>query len=136
MPGSVNARSDVSRAHANARDTRKDAMTKPRFKEVVPHDKHPPEPRNRPSQINTRNDQARHIVAGCASALPTLADMWQALDDALTTRSALCRAGHAGFRPSLTAPGWTGPTCAPRCAPRSPRTPTASPTPCGTSGTS
>ncbi len=30
MPGSVNARSDVSRA-GNARDTRKDAMTKPRF---------------------------------------------------------------------------------------------------------
>jgi len=34
-------------------------------------------------QINTRNDQARHVVAGCASAMPTLADMWRHLDDAL-----------------------------------------------------
>ena len=35
-------------------------------------------------QISTRNTHARHIVAGCASALPSLADMWQALDDALS----------------------------------------------------
>ena len=49
-------------------------------------------------QINTRNDHARHIVAGCASALPTLADMWQDLDDALTDAVVLCRAGHAAFR--------------------------------------
>ena len=41
-------------------------------------------------QISTRNDQARHIVAGCASALPTLAAMWRALDDALTDSAALC----------------------------------------------
>ena len=34
-------------------------------------------------QISTRNDQAGHIVAGCASALPTLTAMWQALHDAL-----------------------------------------------------
>ena len=34
--------------------------------------------------INTRNTHARRIVAGCASALPSLADMWQALDDALS----------------------------------------------------
>jgi outer membrane murein-binding lipoprotein Lpp len=34
-------------------------------------------------QISTRNTHARHIVAGCASALPTLADMWRELDDAL-----------------------------------------------------
>jgi hypothetical protein len=40
-------------------------------------------------QINTRNTHARHIVAGCASALPSLADMWQALDDALTDTAAL-----------------------------------------------
>ena len=40
-------------------------------------------------QISTRNDQARHIVAGCASALPTLADMWQMLNDALTDAIAL-----------------------------------------------
>jgi hypothetical protein len=35
-------------------------------------------------QISTRNAHARHIVAGCAAALPTLADMWQDLDDALS----------------------------------------------------
>ena len=35
-------------------------------------------------QINARNDQARHIVAGCALAVQTLADMWQAVDDALS----------------------------------------------------
>ena len=35
-------------------------------------------------QINTRNTHARHIVAGCALALPSLAGMWQALDDALS----------------------------------------------------
>ena len=35
-------------------------------------------------QISTRNTHARHIVAGYASALPMLADMWQALDDALS----------------------------------------------------
>ena len=28
-------------------------------------------------QISTRNDHARHIVAGCASAMPTLTHMWQ-----------------------------------------------------------
>ena len=40
-------------------------------------------------QINTRNTHARHIVVGCASALPSLADMWQALDDALSDTVAL-----------------------------------------------
>jgi outer membrane murein-binding lipoprotein Lpp len=40
-------------------------------------------------QISTRNEHARHIVAGCASALPTLADMWQILDDALTDTATL-----------------------------------------------
>jgi len=35
------------------------------------------------AEISTRNTHARHIVVGCASALPSLADMWQALDDAL-----------------------------------------------------
>ncbi len=35
-------------------------------------------------QISTRNTHARHIVAGCASVLPTLAGMWQELHDALT----------------------------------------------------
>jgi outer membrane murein-binding lipoprotein Lpp len=40
-------------------------------------------------QISTKNTHARHIVAGCASALPTLADMWQELDDALTDTATL-----------------------------------------------
>ena len=39
--------------------------------------------------ISTRNDHARHIVAGFASALPALADMWQTLNDALTDTVAL-----------------------------------------------
>ena len=40
-------------------------------------------------QISTRNDQARHIVAGCASALPTLADMWRHLEAALADAAIL-----------------------------------------------
>ena len=40
-------------------------------------------------QISTRNTHARHIIAGCASALPTLAGMWRELDDALTDTAAL-----------------------------------------------
>jgi outer membrane murein-binding lipoprotein Lpp len=40
-------------------------------------------------QISTRNTHARHIVAGCASAVPTLADMWRELDDALSDLAAL-----------------------------------------------
>ena len=40
-------------------------------------------------QISTRNTHAHHIVAGCASALPTLAAMWRELDDALTDTVAL-----------------------------------------------
>ena len=40
-------------------------------------------------QISTRNTHAHHIVVGCASALPLLADMWQALDDALSDSVAL-----------------------------------------------
>ena len=35
-------------------------------------------------QISIRNTHARHVVAGCAATLPTLADMWRELDDALT----------------------------------------------------
>ena len=48
-------------------------------------------------QISTRNTHARHIVAGCAAALPTLADMWRALDDALSRPGHARRAGHAAF---------------------------------------
>ncbi len=43
-----------------------------------------PESITHPQQISTRNTHARHIVAGCASALPALAGMWQELDDALS----------------------------------------------------
>ena len=49
-------------------------------------------------QINARNDQARHIVAGCASALPTLADMWRAIDRGAQRRGPAVSAGHAAFR--------------------------------------
>ena len=48
-----------------------------------------PNPDTRLQQISTRNTHARHIVAGCASALPALAAMWQELDDALTDTAAL-----------------------------------------------
>ena len=40
-------------------------------------------------QISTRNTHARHIVAGCAAALPALAAMWQELDEALSDTAAL-----------------------------------------------
>jgi outer membrane murein-binding lipoprotein Lpp len=43
-----------------------------------------PEPTIDLQQISTRNTHARHIIAGCASALPALAGMWHELDDALT----------------------------------------------------
>ena len=49
-------------------------------------------------QINARNDQARHIVAGCASAMPTLADMWRPIDQALSDAVSAVSAGHAAFR--------------------------------------
>ena len=40
-------------------------------------------------EINARNDNARHIIAGCAAAMPTLADMWRNLHDALDDTPAL-----------------------------------------------
>ncbi len=40
-------------------------------------------------EVSARNDNARHIVAGCASAMPTLANMWQYLHDALNDTVAL-----------------------------------------------
>jgi len=43
-----------------------------------------PKPDINLAQISTRNTHARHIVLGCASALPALAAMWQELDDALS----------------------------------------------------
>ena len=48
-----------------------------------------PEPIFDLQQISTRNTHARYIVAGCASALPTLAGMWQELRDALTDTATL-----------------------------------------------
>ena len=33
-------------------------------------------------EVTTRNDTARHIVAGFATAMPTLADIWRYLEDA------------------------------------------------------
>jgi hypothetical protein len=40
-------------------------------------------------EVSERNDNARHIVAGCASAMPTLADMWRYLHEALNDAMAL-----------------------------------------------
>jgi hypothetical protein len=40
-------------------------------------------------EANARNDNARHIIAGFAAAMPTLADMWQDLSDALDDTLAL-----------------------------------------------
>jgi hypothetical protein len=40
-------------------------------------------------EVSARNDNARHIVAGCAAAMPTLTDMWRFLHDALDDTPAL-----------------------------------------------
>ena len=40
-------------------------------------------------EASDRNSNARHIVTGCAAALPTLGSMWQYLEDALNDASAL-----------------------------------------------
>ena len=40
-------------------------------------------------EVSERNDNARHIVAGCASAMPTLADMWRYVQEALNDAVAL-----------------------------------------------
>ena len=46
-------------------------------------------------EVSARNDNARHIVAGCAAAMPTLAGMWSylhdALDDTLTLAAEISR---------------------------------------------
>ena len=44
-------------------------------------------PRNNPPslrEISTRNQHARHIIAGFSLALPALTDVWRFLDQALT----------------------------------------------------
>ena len=35
-------------------------------------------------EASTRNESARHIIAGFATAMPALTDIWQHLEDALT----------------------------------------------------
>ena len=40
-------------------------------------------------EVSERNKSARHIIAGCAAATPTLAGMWQYLQDALNDTAAL-----------------------------------------------
>jgi hypothetical protein len=34
-------------------------------------------------EVRTRNDAARHIIAGFATAMPALAEIWRYLEDAL-----------------------------------------------------
>jgi hypothetical protein len=40
-------------------------------------------------EVSARNDNARHIVTGCTTNLPTLAGMWRQLHDALDDIPAL-----------------------------------------------
>ena len=40
-------------------------------------------------EVTTRNDSARHIVAGFAAAMPTLAEIWRYLEDAFNDVPAL-----------------------------------------------
>jgi hypothetical protein len=40
-------------------------------------------------EVSARNDNARHIVVGCTTALPTLTDIWRSLRDALDDTRAL-----------------------------------------------
>lgn len=40
-------------------------------------------------EVTERNNNARHIVAACASAMPALTDMWRYLHDALNDTAAL-----------------------------------------------
>jgi len=40
-------------------------------------------------EVNARNNNARHIITGCATASPTLAEMWRNLRDALDDTLAL-----------------------------------------------
>ena len=45
-------------------------------------------------EVGSRNDTARHIVAGCAEAFPTLADMWRQLETALADAPTLAAEVH------------------------------------------
>lgn len=40
-------------------------------------------------EVKTRNDTARHVVAGFSAAMPTLTGIWQQLQDALSDTPAL-----------------------------------------------
>ena len=72
-------------------------MTKPRFKEVVPHAKHQPEPRYRPSadqhQEHARTSHRGRLRLGPADARGHVAE----LDDALADTAALAAQRHAAF---------------------------------------
>jgi hypothetical protein len=48
-----------------------------------------PNTNNNIQEVNTRNDQARHIIAGFASAMPWLTEIWEYLRDALNDVPAL-----------------------------------------------
>ena len=51
---------------------------------------HTPTPAGaRVQQIHTRNEYARQILAGFRAAMPTLADAWQYLEDALNDAPAI-----------------------------------------------
>jgi hypothetical protein len=68
--------------------------------------------------IYARNDHARRIIAGCMSAMPVVAKMWEQVDRALADVPAI----GAVIARTFSRP----------CAPRSPRTRTGKPTPCTT----
>ncbi len=40
-------------------------------------------------EVTTRNETARHVVAGFSAAMPTLAEIWRLLEDALSDVPAL-----------------------------------------------
>ena len=74
----------------DARDTRKDAMTKPRFKEVVPNAKHPSEPRLSTFSRSAPGTPTRGISSPASRrCCQALADWWQALTDALSDTATL-----------------------------------------------
>jgi hypothetical protein len=58
-------------------------------------------------EVNTRNDAARHILAGFSTAMPALAEFWAHLEEALNDTDALAaeimqyRAGFQSLRLDL-----------------------------------
>ena len=49
-------------------------------------------------EVSTRNDKARHIVAGLPSAMPWLADIWEYLQSALNDMPMLAAEVTPAFR--------------------------------------